>query len=277
MQRNQEERSMCLRFLSLRFFRSWALLAVVSTGVAYAAAPLRICADPDNLPFSNRAGLGFDNRIAVMVAQSLGRKPVFVWARSRRGFLREQFNRNACDVLMGVPSGIRSVATTRPYYRSTYVFVTPAREHMQIVSFDDKRLDGRRIGLQILEEDMAPPSLPLIRSGHAAQLVGFESFGAEEGDIVRAVSDGRVGVAVVWGPVAGYYAARLRLPVALTAVSPATDRTGIPLAFSIAMAVHRQNTSLRDDLNNALARLQPRIERVLASYHLPSVGPGGSS
>jgi mxaJ protein len=268
---------MCLRFLSLRFFRSCAFLAIASAGVAYAAAPLRICADPDNLPFSNRAGLGFDNQIAVMVAQSLGRKPVFVWARSRRGFLREQFNRNACDVLMGVPSGIRSVATTRPYYRSTYVFVTPAREHMQIVSFDDKRLDGRRIGLQILEEDMSPPSLPLIRSGHAAQLVGFEPFGAAEGDIVRAVSDGRVGIAVVWGPVAGYYAARLRLPVALTAVSPATDRTGIPLAFSIAMAVHKQNTSLRDDLNNALARLQPRIERVLASYHVPLAGPGSSS
>ncbi len=144
-----------------RFLRLCVLLALASGSVACASAPLRICADPDNLPFSNRAGQGFDNQIAVMLAQSLGRKPVFVWARSRRGFLREQFNRNACDLLMGVPAGMRSVATTHPYYRSTYVFVTPAREHLQIASFDDQRLDGRRIGLQILEEDMSPPSLPL--------------------------------------------------------------------------------------------------------------------
>jgi mxaJ protein len=254
-----------------RFLRLCVLWALASSGVACASAPLRICADPDNLPFSNRAGQGFDNRVAVMLAHSLGRKPVFVWARSRRGFLREQFNRNACDLLMGVPAGMRGVATTHPYYRSTYVFVTPAREHLQIASFDDQRLDGRRIGLQILEEDMSPPSLPLIRSGHAAQLVGFESFGAAESDIVRAVTDGRVGAAVVWGPVAGYYAARLRLPVALTAVSPAMDRSGIPFAFSIAMAVHRNDASLRDALNVSLGRLQPRIERLLAGYHVPLV------
>jgi mxaJ protein len=259
------------------FLRLCVILAVASGNLAHAAAPLRICADPDNLPFSSRAGQGFDNKVAVMVAHSLGRPPIFVWARSRRGFLREQFNRNACDVLMGVPAGIRAVVTTKPYYRSTYVFVTPAGEHLQIASFDDQRLDGRRIGLQILEEDMSPPSLPLIRSGHAAQLVGFESFGASEGDIVRAVTDGRVGVAIVWGPVAGYYAARLRLPVALTAVSPAMDRTGIPFAFSITMAVHKKDVSLRDALNVSLARLQPRIERLLAGYHVPIVHQEGAS
>jgi mxaJ protein len=260
-----------------RFLRLCVILAAASGNLAFAAAPLRICADPDNLPFSNLAGQGFDNKVAVMVAHSLGRPPIFVWARSRRGFLREQFNRNACDVLMGVPAGVRAVATTHPYYRSTYMFVTPAREHLQIASFDDQRLDGRRIGLQILEEDMSPPSLPLIRSGHAAQLVGFESFGASEADIVRAVTDGRVGVAVVWGPVAGYYAARLRLPVALTAVSPAMDRTGIPLAFSITMAVHKKDASLLDALNVSLARLQPRIERLLAGYHVPIVHQEGAS
>lgn len=260
-----------------RFLSLCVLLALASGGVAFASTPLRICADPDNLPFSNRSGQGFDNQIAVMLAHSLGRKPVFVWARSRRGFLREQFNRNACDLLMGVPVGMRGVATTHPYYRSAYVFVTPAREHLQIASFDDQRLDGRRIGLQILEEDMSPPSLPLIRSGHAAQLVGFESFGAAESDIVRAVTDGRVGAAVVWGPVAGYYAARLRLPVALTAVSPAMDRSGIPFAFSIAMAVHKKDASLRDDLNVSLTRLQPRIDRLLTRYHVPLVHQEGAS
>jgi len=170
-------------------------LVLLCAGAAFGAAPLRVCADPDNLPFSNRNKRGFDNRIAAMIAHDLGREPLFVWASSRRGFLREQFNKNACDVLMGTPGGMHGVLQTEPYYRSTYVFVTPAREHLQIASFDDPHLNGRRIGLQVLEEDYSPPSLPLIRRGYAAQLVGFESFGAQNGEIVQAVANRHVGVA----------------------------------------------------------------------------------
>ncbi len=194
---------------------------------------------------------------------------MFITTRSRRGFLREQFNKNACDVLTGVPSGMRGVATTRPYYRSTYVFVTPAREHLQIASFGDPHLNGRRIGLQILEEDFSPPSLPLIRNGHAAQLVGFESFGTGGGDIIRAVADGHVGVAVVWGPVAGYFAARQRASLALTPVSPAVDSSGVPFAYSITFAAHKGDTTLLHALNASLTRLEPQIQKILAAYHVP--------
>ena len=249
----------------------WVLLAALMTTVAHAATPLRICADPDNLPFSNRAGQGFDNRIAVLVAHEMGRKPVFVWARSRRGFLREQFNQNACDVLMGVPQGMHAVATTQPYYRSSYVFVTRAEDHLQIASFDDPHLNGRRIGLQILEEDLAPPSLPLVRSGHAAQLVGFESFGNQAGDLLRAVADRRIGVAVVWGPVAGYFAAQQRTRLTLTEVAPATDASGVPFVYSIAMAVHRRDSALCQGLDAALNRMQRQIKRILAEYHVRQV------
>lgn len=252
-----------------RCLRAVLLLAMLSATAAVAAKPLRVCADPDNLPFSDRAGRGFDNRIAALVARDLGRKPVFVAARSRRGFLREQFNKNACDVLTGAPLGMRGVATTRPYYRSTYVFVTPAREHLQIASFRDPHLNGRRIGLQILEEDFSPPSLPLIRNGHAAQLVGFESFGTGGRDIIRAVADGKVGVAVVWGPVAGYFAARQSSPLSLTPVSPAVDSSGVPFTYPITFAVHRNDTALLNALNISLTRLEPQIQKVLAAYHVP--------
>jgi mxaJ protein len=261
--------SRCLRFgHSLRLVL-W--LALVPATLALAAKPLRICADPDNLPFSDKAGHGFDNRIAALVAHDLGRRPVFIAARNRRGFLREQFNKNACDLLTGVPLGMRGVATTQPYYRSTYVFVTPAREHLQIASFADPRLNRRRIGLQILEEDYSPPSLPLIRNGHAAQLVGFESFGTGSADIIRAVADGRVGAAVVWGPVAGYFAARQHLPVVLMPVSPSVDSSGVPFTYSIAFAVHRNDTALRDALNASLTRLEPEIHKILAAYHVPVI------
>ena len=254
--------------MSSRCLSLFMLLAAAS-GIAWAAPPLRICADPDNLPFSNRAGEGFDNRISALVARYAGREPVFVWARSRRGFLRESFNQGECDVLVGTPQGMKRVLTTRPYYRSTYVFVTPRREHAAISSFDDPRLSGKRIGLQILEENYSPPSLPLVRNGHGAQLVGFEPFGSGLSEIVRAVADGRVGTAVVWGPIAGYFASTLKLPVSLTPVSPAVDASGVPFAFSITFAVHKQDTALRDALNAALERAQPRIDRILAEYHVP--------
>lgn len=260
-----------------RFLRLCAVVLLLSAGTAFASVPLRICADPDDLPFSNRAGQGFDNQIAVLVAHDLGRRPVFVWARSRRGFLREQFNKNACDVLMGVPQHMKTVSTTDPYYRSSYVFVTRRSEHLQIASFTDPRLNGRRIGLQILEENLSPPSIPLIRAGHTAQLVGFESFGMEAGDVVRAVARNRIGVAVVWGPLAGYFAVSEHLPLVLTPVNPPVDVSGIPFQYSISMGVHKSDAALRDQLNASIARLQPQITRVLRQAHVPIVPIAGSA
>jgi len=256
---------------SLRLFVFFFFVAAVAA--ASAQQPLRICADPDNLPFSNRAGQGFDQRIVALVAHDLHRTPVYVWARPRRGFLREQFNKNACDMLLGVPVGMRGVAVSNPYYASAYVFVTPAREHLQIASFTDPHLNGRRIGLQVLEEDLAPPSIPLIRAGHAPQLVGFDGFGSAEGDVVRAVSTRKVGAACVWGPVAGYYAARSHTPLSLTPVSPLRDPSGIPFAYRIGFAVHKRDTVLLADLNASIARLQPQIRQVLASFHVPTLAP----
>jgi mxaJ protein len=248
---------------------SAALLFCAYAAIAAASPVVRICADPDNLPFSNRAGQGFDNRIATMVSRAMGRTPVFVWARSRRGFLREEFNRGACDMLIGVPERMRGVLTTRPYYRSSYVFVTPERTHARITSFNDPRLNRGRIGLQILEENYSPPSLPLIRNGHAGQLMGFESFGTQGADIVRAVCDGRVGTAVVWGPVAGYFTSSLGLPLVLTPVAPSVDSSGIPFAFAIAIAVHAKDADLRDRINDALAGVRPDIDAILSAYHVP--------
>jgi mxaJ protein len=254
-----------------RFPKLLAGLLPILLCLPMAAVPLRVCADPDNLPFSNKAGAGFDDHIVSLVARDLHRELMFVWARPRRGFLREQFDKNACDVLLGVPVGIRGVAVTEPYYTSSYAFVSPARQHLQIASFTDEHLNGPRIGLQILEEDLSPPSLPLIRSGHAAQIVGFESFGKREGDVVKAVADGRVGVAVVWGPVAGYFARSSRVPLTVTPVSRAYTFSGIPFTYSMGFGVHKQDRALLEELNASVRRLQPKINRVLSAYAVPTI------
>jgi mxaJ protein len=238
---------------------------------ALAGEPLRVCADPDNLPFSNRSGAGFDDRIIRLIAGDLHREVVFVWARPRRGFLREQFNKNACDVLLGVPNGLHGVAVTDPYYTSSYAFVTPTRQKLQLVSFTDERLSGKRIGLQILEEDLSPPSLPLIRAGYAAQIVGFESFGNREGDVVNAVADGRVGVAVVWGPVAGYFARQSPVPLTVSLVPSSYTFAGVPFTYGIGFGVHKQDQPLLQALDDSIHRLQPQIDRLLSRFAVPTV------
>jgi mxaJ protein len=242
---------------------------LMSVMPALCQAPLRVCADPDNLPFSSASRAGFDNRIAEVVGRDLNRPIVFVWARARRGFMRERFNMGACDVLMGVPEGMKHVRTTVPYYRSSYVFVTRQSDHLQLTRFDDPLIGKRRIGLQILEEDFSPPSLPLIRSGHAAQLVGFHSFGSGGEDIVRAVADGNVGFAVVWGPIAGYYARKQNVPLRLSVVQPSPDDSGIPFSFALTIAVHNDDRLLAEKLNAAIRKNRDRIQAVLRAYHVP--------
>ncbi|MCU1225898.1 MAG: extracellular solute-binding protein [Edaphobacter sp.] len=255
----------------LRFLRLLIVLVPLTSGsVTTAESPLRICADPDNLPFSNRSGGGFDQRVAALVAHDLHRTPIFVWVRSRRGFLREQFNKGACDVLLGVPSLMRSVSTTIPYYKSSYVFVSPTVRHLHLTSFADPALNGQRIGLQILEEDLSPPSLPLIREGHAGQLVGFDSFGKQEGDVVRAVADGRVGVAVVWGPVAGFFAQQSKTPLTISPIASNYRFAGVPFTYAISLGVHKRDMALLSQLNASIERMRPQIERTLAGYHLPT-------
>jgi mxaJ protein len=164
---------------------------------------------------------------------------------------------------------MRSVLTSSPYYTSSYVFVSPAKENLQLSSFNNPALNKRRIGLQILEEDLSPPSLPLIREGHAGQLVGFESFGKGEGEVIRAVGDGRVGVAVVWGPVAGYFAQRSLTPLVLSRIAPNYKFAGVPFTYGISLGVHKGEIALLAQLNSSISRLKLPIERVLAAYHVP--------
>lgn len=259
--------------------RSLSLLLCLLCVKGYAQNQVRVCADPDNLPFSDQHKNGFDNRIAELLLKHIGKEPVFVWARARRGFLRERFNHGDCDLLMGAPEGLKRVRETIPYYRSSYVFVTRRQDNFEVSSFSDPAIGSKKIGLQILEEDFSPPSLPLIRYGHAAQLVGFESFGSEAGEVIHAVATQRVGLAVVWGPVAGFYASKQQVPLVLKPVVPAVE-AGIPFQYSIAIAVHSSDVPLAEELNKAIQEERGAIQRILASYHVPLIkepiqGKGG--
>jgi len=247
------------------------LLALAAPVAAEEPAVLRVCADPDNLPYSRSDGSGFENRVAELLAAQMHARLEYAWMPLRRGFVRKTLGAGLCDVVVGVPAGFERVTTTRPYYRSSYVFVT--RGATGVRSFDDPRLTKVRIGVQLIGNDLAatPPGYALASRGATANVTGFTIFGdgpaAER--LVRAVAEGRLDVGLVWGPQAGYFAARARPPLALVKAAPPPELAGLPFEFSIAMGVRRGNTALRDALDAALDRARPRIEAILDAYAVP--------
>jgi mxaJ protein len=258
------------RFLSL----------ILSASVLQAApATLRVCADPNNLPFSSRKIAGFENRIAEILARDLNSKVDYYWWPQRRGFTRNTLQAGLCDVIMGVPSGFEMALTTKPYYRSTYVFVTRKDSGLRLRSFDDPMLRKLRIGVQLVGDDYAntPPAHALSRRGIVNNISGYPVLGDYSLDnppslIVKAVADRDVDVAVVWGPLAGYFAQQSKLPLQLLPVLPVNDQLSLPFVFDISIGVRRGNTSLKKKLDGALIRRRSEIRNVLRSYGVPVVG-----
>jgi mxaJ protein len=239
---------------------------------------LRVCADPNNLPFSNRAGEGFENKLADLLASDRGARLEYTWWAQRRGFVRNTLQAGACDVVMGVPTRFEPVRTTRPYYRSTYVFAARRDRIGTLGSFDDPRLRDLRIGVQMIGDDFAntPPAHALANRGLVRNVVGYPVYGdySQPGPlsaIVTAVDRGDIDAAVVWGPVAGYFARSSTHPLRLTAVSPASDSSALPFVFDISMGVRGADAALQAGLDEFIARRRPDIDRILDAYGVPRV------
>jgi mxaJ protein len=201
----------------------------------------------------------------------------YTWWAERRGFLRNTLNAGACDVVMGYPAHADPVATTRPYYRSTYVFVTRRSEHLRVRSFDDPVLRKVRVGVQLVGDDGAnsPPAHALSRRGIVRNIVGYTVYGDygkpnPPSRIVTAVARGEVDVAAVWGPLAGFFAARARVPLELVPVAPSVDGA-LPQVFAISMAVRKRDTARLQMLDAFIAAHQREIARILDGYHVPRV------
>lgn len=254
------------------------LVLAFSGCAAGPARELRVCADPNNLPFSNRRQQGFENRLAELIARETGATVRYTWWPQRRGFLRNTLSARACDLVMGVPPGTERVLTTAPYYRSTYVFVYRKDRKLQVRSLDDPALHTLRIGVQLVGDDYAntPPVHALSRRGISGNLVGFSVFGdySEENPparIIDAVISRNVDLAVAWGPLAGYFAKRSPVPLEIVPVSPAVDPPGLRFTFDIALAVRPGDTLRLKELDGILERKRSQIDRILRDYGVPLV------
>lgn len=251
-------------------------LALLAAPVAN-ARELRVCADPNNLPFSNKAGEGFENRIAAIVAKDLGATLTTTWWAQRRGFLRNTLNAGLCDVVPGLPVGTEAARPTTPLYRSGYAFVQ-RQDAEPISSLDDPRLKTLRVGVQMVGDDgyNTPPAHALSRRGIVANVRGYPVYGDYReanppARIVEAVASGEIDTAIVWGPLAGYAAARQTPPLRVTLVNPPFDGARLPLAYDIAFAVRRDDDggAFAREIGGALRRHRPEIDAILAEYGVP--------
>ena len=242
---------------------------------------LRVCADPNNLPFSNRALEGFENKIATLIAREMNVDVQYTWWAQRRGFIRNTLKANECDLVVGVPSSFELAQTTAPYYRSTYVFVYRKGRGLNIRSFDDPLLKKLKIGVQMIGDDSAntPPAHALTNRKIIENVRGYTVYGDyaqanPPARIVEAVAKGEVDVGIVWGPLAGYFAKRQKVPLEITPVSPEIDLPYLPFVFDISMGVRRGDDAFREELEQIIVRRRAEIESLLDEYGVPRIKKG---
>jgi mxaJ protein len=260
----------------------WALLLCLAATLTGQGAEtnriLRITADPNNLPFSNEKLEGFENRIAELIAEELRAKIEYSWRAQRRGFFRETLKENNADLILGVPAGFERALATRPYYRSTYAFVTRADRGLNLRSFDDPALRVLRLGVHLVGDDGAntPPAHALARRGIVTNVLGFTLYGDYSeanppARLIEAVASGEIDVAIAWGPFAGYFAKQQKVALQVTPVPAQFDSPVLPFAFDISLGVRKRDQELCRELNAVLVRRRAQIEKILDDYGVPRV------
>jgi mxaJ protein len=272
-----------------------ALLVFACSAFAQQAEPpgaaervLRVCEDPNNLPFSNRAGEGFENKIAELLASELGWKLEYTWFPQRMGFIRNTLrgrepdgDRFKCDLVMGVPVGFELASTTKPYYRSTYALVYVKGRGLDGVKVpeDMMKLEPAKLkGLKLGVIGQTPPVDWLLKHDLFNQAVPYQIQSGDPerypGEIVeKDLVDGKIDVAFIWGPIAGYFAKNA--PGAGMAAVPFAPTPDIQFDFRIAMGVRFGERAWKDRVEQLIEANRPRIQAILAAYGVPQLDEQG--
>ena len=247
-----------------------------ATAQEAARTELRVCADPSNLPFSNQAEEGFENRIAALFGDRLGLPVVYTWWPATIGFFRNTLRAYECDLVMGVTEGFELAATTAPYYRSTYVIVTRSDSGLDLQSLADPALHELWIGIVA----NTPPVDLLVRHGlldrvRPYQLMVDTRAETPARDMIHDVANGTLDLAIAWGPIAGYYAKQQVPPLV---VAPVADEPGAPpMSFAISAAVRHREPEWKQQVESFLADNRVRIEAILRDYGVPLVADPDAS
>ena len=235
---------------------------------------IRVCADPDNMPLSNQKGEGFEQKLAELIAKEWNAKVEYAWWPVRRGFFARALNGRYCDLAVEAPPALDIASVTKPYFRSGYVFVTRKDSGLDIKSLADPRLKKLRIGVNLLNSDAenTPPAMALSKYGVVGNLKGYSTFYTDTErpeDIVNDVAKKDIDIAIVWGPLAGYFAKQSPVPLSLQPLAERDSLSDLPFRFDIGMAVRRKDRALRDSLQKVLDRKGPEIQAILKEYGVP--------
>jgi quinoprotein dehydrogenase-associated probable ABC transporter substrate-binding protein len=251
-------------------------------------AVLRVCEDPNNLPFSNRAGEGFENKIAELLARELGRTLEYTWFPQRMGFIRNTLrardpggSRFKCDLVMGVPVGFELASTTKPYYRSTYAVVYVKGKGLDSVTAPEGLLALEPAKLRSLKLGVfgqTPPADWLLKHGLFDQVISYQPQSGDPerypGEMVeKDLVSGKVDVAFVWGPIAGYFAKNAK--AAELAVVPFAPSPEIQFDYRIAMGVRFGEREWKDRIERLIEANRPAIQAILAAYGVPQLDDAG--
>nr|WP_315927905.1 quinoprotein dehydrogenase-associated putative ABC transporter substrate-binding protein [Mesorhizobium sp. SP-1A] len=234
---------------------------------------LRVCADPSNMPFTDKNGEGFENRLATLVAEKTGRKSVsYTWFPSIMGFVRRTLAAHRCDLIMGYAQGGDAVQSTNAYYRSVYVLVYPKGSDIAGAdTIEDAKLAGKRIGVV----ESTPPTANMAANGlmRTAKVYPLAvDTRVTESMAERMLKDmkaGAIDAAILWGPMAGYYAKQMKADVAL--VPLVKEKSGQRMAYRITMGVRRTDQEWKRTLNKVIRENQDQINRILLDYNVPII------
>lgn len=232
---------------------------------------LRVCADPNNLPFSNKRQEGFENKIAELTAKALGAKLSYYWWPHQRGLVRNTLGAGLCDVIIGVPKEYERVLATTPYYRTGYVIAYASGRDFEIASLDDPILRKLRIGVY----SNTPPHMALSQRGifgdHVVQYSRNYDWDHPEDFLQIPVKDliaGKIDVVMIWGPDAGYCVKKMS-GCPLQVVPIAEENPHWPMSFEISMGVSHGNKELKAELEHVLQQQQAEIKAILEEYGVP--------
>ena len=265
---------------------SW-LAALLGLGLACGGRPaaaqtadivdrsaLKVCADPNNLPFSNEKKEGFENKIAEVIGAALRLKVEYTWFPQVIGFVRNTLQAHRCDLVMGTVAGDDIMQTTNPYYYTTYVMLYRSDKRLAFEGLQDPRLASLRLGVV----GATPPSDLLVRhdlmsNAKPYQLTVDTRAESPTHQMVQDVVDGTIDVGFLWGPFAGYYREHDELPLTLV---PLKDEPGAArMKYHIAMGVRGNEPEWRRRVNAVILEQQPEITAILRDYGVPLLNEQG--
>ncbi|GJM02249.1 MAG: amino acid ABC transporter substrate-binding protein [Rhodomicrobium sp.] len=256
---------------------SWAAggsLAMAQTSELVDRSQLRVCADPSNLPFSNKKGEGFENKIAEIISEELDVPIKYTWFPQSIGFIRQTLDKKRCDIIIGYVATHELVLNSNPYYRTSYVLIHRDGELEGFKSLNDPRIKPMKIGViagtppvSILAENKL---LDNIKSFH--RMVDRRYYSPAE-EMIADISEGRLDIGLLWGPIGGYFAEKADKK--LTVVPLIHETVGPRMSYRITFGVRRREKVWKRQLNRIIRRRQDDINKILVEYGVPLIDEAG--